>query len=173
MQRFGHRATLAIEVGGLPAYVVEAGETQASDVRVVDVWAGGTWLTCHDNAAYVPTLVHHMRGATELVRRREVPRCPFPSQSPAEVFRLLHADDSELREQFWLLRHWDEILDNVETYTWLDDLLVIAGQIWRPSHTEVFVARVSPDEFVATVDDAVEFLAGEVGPGLPSAGGRA
>ena len=167
MQRFGCRATFAVEVGSLPAYVVEAGETRASDVRVVDVWAGGEWLTCHDNAAYVPTLVHRMRSAAELVRRREVPRCPFPAQSPAEVFRLLQANDGEFREQFWLLRHWDEILDNVETYTWLDDLLVITGQIWRPSRTQVFVTRVSPDEFVATVEDAVEFLTG-----MPFAGGR-
>jgi hypothetical protein len=157
-RRFGHRDTFAVEVGGLPAYVVAAGETHVSDFRVVDLWAGGTWLTCHDNAAYVPTLVHQMRSAAELVRRREVPRCPFPWQSPAEVFRLLKANDSEFRQQFWLLHHWDEILDNVETYTWLDDLLVIACQIRQPFHTEVFVARVPPDEFVATIDEAVSLL---------------
>lgn len=158
MRRFGHRATFAIEVGGLPTYVVEAGATQVSDVRVVDIWAGGKWLTCHDNAAYVPTLVRCMRGTAELVRRREVPRRPFPWRSPAEVFRLLSANDREWRERFWLLRDWDEILDNVETYTWLDDSLVVACRIWRPSRTEVFVARVPPDEFVATIDGAISLL---------------
>ena len=166
--RFGHRATFAVEVGGLPSYVVEAGETQVSDLRVVDVWAGGKWLTCHDNAAYAPTLVHHMRSTAELVRRREVPQRPFPWRSPAEVFRLLNANDSEFRERFWLLRHWDEILDNVETYTWLDDLLVVACQIWRPCRTEVFVARVPPDEFAATIDDAADLLDGRVGRCLNS-----
>jgi hypothetical protein len=80
-----------------------------SDFRVVDLWADGKRLTCHDNAAFTPTLVHHMRSAAERVRRREVPPCPFP---------------------------------------------------WRPSRSGIFVARVSPDEFVTTVDEAVHFLAG-------------
>ena len=158
MQSFGHRATFAVEVGGLPAYLVEAGQTQVSDFRVVDLWAGGKRLTCHDNAAYTPTLVHHMRSAAELVRQGKVPRRPFPWRSPAEVFRLLHANDSEFREQFRLLSHWDEILDNVETYTWLDDLLVVACRIRQPIRSEIFVARVPPEEFVATVDEAARLL---------------
>lgn len=158
MRRFGNRATFAVEVGGLPAYVVEAGVTGVSDFRVVDLWAGGRWLTCHDNAAHVPTLVHQMRSVAELVRRREVPRRPFPWRSPAEVFRLLSANDSEFREQFWVLRNWDEILDNVETYAWLDDLLVVACRIRKPFRTQVFVARVDPDEFVSTVNEAISFL---------------
>lgn len=158
MRRFGDRGTFAIEVGDLPAYVVEAGGAQVSDVRVVDVWAGGKWLTCHDNAAYVPTLVGQLRATAERVRRREVPRRPFPWRSPAEAFRLLSARDSEFREQFWLLHGWDEILDNVETYTWLEDSLVLACRIWRPSRTEVFVSRVPPDGFVAAIDGVVSLL---------------
>jgi hypothetical protein len=160
MQPFGHRATFAVEVGGLPAYLVEAGQTQVSDVRVVDLWAGGKQLTCHSNAAHVPTLVHHLRSAADLVRRRKVPPRPFPWRSPAEVFRLLSANESEFREQFWLLRHWDEILDNVETYTWLDELLVVACRLRQPVRSEIFVARVPPDEFVATVEDAARLLDG-------------
>lgn len=158
MQTFGHRATFAVEVGGLPAYLVEAGQTQVSDFRVVDLWAGGKRLTCHDNAAYTPTLVHHMRFSAELVQRRKVPPCPFPWRSPAEVFRLLNANESDFREQFWLLRHWDEILDNVETYAWLDGPLVVACRIRQPVRSEIFVARVPPDEFVATIDEAARLL---------------
>jgi hypothetical protein len=160
MRRFGDRATFAIEVGGLPAYVIEAGFTGVSQVRMVDIWAGGRWLTCHDNAAFVPTLVHDLRCVAELVRRREVPRRPFPWRSPADVFRILSANDSEFRTRFWLLRNWDEILDNVETYTWLDDPLVVAFRIRKPFLTQVFVARVHPDEFVSTLDDAAGFLGG-------------
>ncbi|GAA2588391.1 hypothetical protein GCM10010435_78450 [Winogradskya consettensis] len=158
MQPFGHRDTFAVEVCGLPAYLVEAGQTQASHFRVVDLWAGGKQLTSHDNTAYTPTLVHHMRSAAELVRRRQVPRCPFPWRSPAEIFRLLNANGSEFRERFWLLSHWDEILDDVETYTWLDEVLVIACRIRRPSRSEIFVARVPPDEFVATIGEAARLL---------------
>ena len=155
---FGHRAAFAVEVGGLPAYLVALGQTRVSDVRTVDLWAGGERLTCHDSAAYTPTLVHHMRSAAELVRQRKIRPCPFPWRSPAEVFRLLNSDGSGLGEQFWLLRHWDEFLDNVETYTWLDEVLVVACQIRQPFRSEIFVARVPPDEFVATVDEAVHLL---------------
>jgi hypothetical protein len=159
MRRFGDRATLAVEVGGLPDYVVAAGATQTSAVRVVDVWAGGKCLTRHDNAAYVPTLVADMRHSAELVRRKEVPARPFPWRSPAEVFRLLRANETEFRQRFWLLNPWDEIMDGVETYTWLDGpLLVIAARIRRPVPTEIFVARVPQDAFVTTVDEAVNCL---------------
>lgn len=158
MRRFGHRATFAVEVGGLPAYLAEAGQTQAPDLRIVDLWAGGWRLTCHDNAAYTPTLVLSMRSAAELVRRRKVPRCPFPWRSPAEVFRLLNANDGEFRQRFWMLHDWDEILDNVQSFTWLDDQLVLACRIRKPFSSEIFVARVPPAEFVATIDEAVRFL---------------
>lgn len=159
MRRFGDRATFAVEVGGLPDYVVAAGATHTSEVREVDVWAGGKCLTRHDNAAFVPTLVPDLRHSAELVRRKEVPARPFPWRSPAEVFRLLRANETEFRQRFWLLNTWDEIMDSVETYTWVDGpLLVIAARIRRPVPTEIFVARVPQDEFVATVDEAASFL---------------
>ncbi|WP_305783377.1 hypothetical protein [Symbioplanes lichenis] len=157
---FGRRATFAIEVGGPPAYVVEAGATEATSVREVDVWADGRRLTCHDNAAYVPTLVPQLRSAADLVRQRAVPACPFPGRSPAEVFDCLSANDTGFAQRFWLLRHWDEILDNVETYAWLGDQLVITGRIRQPAQPDVFVAPVDPAEFVATLDEAVALLAG-------------
>jgi hypothetical protein len=107
----------------------------------------------------VPTLVADMRCSAELVRRKEVPARPFPRRSPAEVFRLLRANETEFRQRFWLLNPWDEIMDSAETYTWVDGpLLVIAARIRRPVHTEIFVARVPQDEFVTTVDEAVSFL---------------
>jgi hypothetical protein len=161
MRRFGDRATFAVEGGGLPDYVVAAGATQTSEVREVDVWAGGKCLTRHDNAAFVPTLVPDMRYSAELVRRKDVPARPFPWRSPAEVFRLLHANETEFRQRFWLMNTWDEIMDSVETYTWLDGpLLVIAARIHRPVHTDIFVARVPQDEFLTTVDEAATFLSG-------------
>ncbi|WP_236048431.1 hypothetical protein [Paractinoplanes ovalisporus] len=159
MRSFGRRATFAVEVGGLPAFAVEAGATRATNLREVDVWAGGRRLTCHDNTAFVPTLVHHMRSTAELIQQRAIPPSPFPWRSPAEVFRLLNANDSEFRQRFWLLHDWDEILDNVETYAWLDDQLVIACRIQRPIRSEVFVARLDPDECVTTINEAVDFLA--------------
>ncbi|GAA3923348.1 hypothetical protein [Actinoplanes auranticolor] len=46
----------------------------------------------------------------------------------------------------------------METYTWLDDLLVVACRIRQPFRSEIFVARVPPDEFVATIDEAARLL---------------
>ncbi|OKI79503.1 hypothetical protein A6A27_40595 [Micromonospora sp. CB01531] len=57
------------------------------------------------------------------MRRRDVKPCPFPGRAPEEIFRLLHADETVFREQFWFM-HWGETVDNVSTYAYLDDDLV-------------------------------------------------
>ncbi len=135
----------------------------APALRALDLWAAGKWLTCDDNMAHVPSLTWYMRKDADRVRRRHVRPCPVPGRSPEEVFRLLQADRAEFREKFWFMR-WSETVDNVSTYAYLDGDLVIAFGFWRPTHPfpedlgEVFVARVSPDEFVTLVEEAADLL---------------
>jgi hypothetical protein len=62
-RRFGRRDTFAAEVG----------EAEPPDMRVVDLWAAGTWLTTDDNVAYVPSLCHYLRMEAARVRARDVP----------------------------------------------------------------------------------------------------
>ena len=57
-----------------------------------------------------------------------------------------------------------ETLDNVSRYAYLDNDLVIVFAFWR-SHdarardrAKVFVARLQPDNFVATLEDAAALM---------------
>lgn len=135
-------------------------------LRVVDLWAAGKWVTTDDNSVYVPSFSWSMRLDAERVRRRDVEACPFPGSEPDDTFRLLQAGKTEFREKFWFMR-WGETVDNVSAYTYLDDDLVIIFGFWRESHPfpedmgTVFVARVPPDEFVATVEEAADLLDAE------------
>jgi hypothetical protein len=145
-RQFGGRATFAVEVGG----------TATPGLRVVDLWAAGRRLTVDDNAAHAPSLSYYMRMDAQRVRRHEIPACPFPGREPGEIFRLLHADETEMRQRFWFMR-WSEILDNVSTYAYLDDDLVIVFEFW--GEAQVFAARIPSEKFVAVIDDATDLLA--------------
>ena len=89
--------------------------------------------------------------------------CPYPERTPEEIFRLLEADETEFREQFWFMT-WGETVDNVSSYTYLEDDLVIVFAFWRAGHPypadlgQVFVVRIPPDEFAATLDEAANLL---------------
>lgn len=156
-RQFGDRATFAIEVGG----------TATPGLRAVDLWMGGKRLTVEDNAAYLPSLGFYMQKDAQRVRQHDIPVCPFPGREPDEIFRLLHADETEFRQQFWFM-HWSEILDNVSTYAYLDDDLVIVFEFWRDTHPfpeelgKVFTARIPPEKFVTIIDEATGLLATEI-----------
>jgi hypothetical protein len=158
MQRFGDRARFCVEIG----------EITPPSLRTVDLWAGGKWLTTDDNVIFLPTFIHFLRSTAAQVRRRDVSSCPFPEHSPEEIFRLLDADDeTDLREQFWLMR-WGETVDNVMSYVYLDgDELVIVFSYRRAGHPfpeelgKVFVARILPDEFAVVLEQAADLLDAE------------
>jgi hypothetical protein len=151
--RFGDRATFAVQVGGVAA----------TGLRDVDLWLAGQRLTVHDNAAYAPSLSYYMRSDAQRVRRSDIAACPFPGHQPGEILRLLHADETELREQFRFMR-WTEIVDNVSIYAYLDDDLVIVFEFWREDHPfpedlgNVFAVRLPPEEFLAIVEEAADQL---------------
>lgn len=147
---------------------MEVGEATAPALRVVDLWAAGTLITTDDNMAYVPSFTHYMRLEAERVRRGDVPSCPFPGRTPEEVFRLLRADETEFAQRFWFMR-WSETVDNVSTFACLDDDLVIMFEFWRARPAphevgEVFVARLSPEEFVSVVEGAGQVLDAGLAP---------
>ncbi|MFC4017289.1 hypothetical protein ACFOW4_04940 [Micromonospora sp. GCM10011542] len=154
---FGDRVTFAVEVG----------EIQPPSLRVVDLWMAGKRLTTDDNSALVPFFSRAMRSSAAQVRRRDVKPCPFPGHAPEEIFRLLQADETGFREQFWFMQ-WGETVDNVSTYAYLEDDLVILFAFWRASHPfledlgKVFVARIPPDEFAAIIEDSADLLDAEV-----------
>lgn len=149
---FGDRAAFAIEIG----------EPVSVGLRVVDMWAAGERLTADDNVAYVPSLGHYLQAAAAQVDQRQIRPIPFPGRSPEEIFRLLEADETDLRERYWFLR-WSETLDNVSSYAYLDDDLVIVFALWRAQSVpkefvKVFVARIAPEQFVAVLREAAALL---------------
>lgn len=154
MPRFGDRARFSMEIG----------EITPPSMRTVDLWAAGKWLTTDDNTAFLPTFIPLLRSTAARVRRRDITPCPFPERSAEETFELLNADETDLREQFWLL-HWGETVDNVTSYAYLDgDDLVIAFGYWRAEHPfpedlgKVFVARLPADEFSIILEQAADLL---------------
>ncbi|MEV4479460.1 hypothetical protein [Micromonospora coxensis] len=155
-RRFGDRATLAVEIG----------EVEPHQLRVVDLWAADKRLTTEDNSAFLPHFIGAMRSSAAQVRRRDVEPYPFPGLAPEEIFRLLHADETEFRERFWFMQ-WGETVDNVSTYAYLDEHLVIVFAFWRADHPSpddlgrIFVTRIPPEEFVATVEQAADLLDAE------------
>ncbi|WP_027345925.1 hypothetical protein [Hamadaea tsunoensis] len=154
---------MTAQFGDRAAFAVEIGEALSPDLRVVDLWAAGVRITTQDDVAYVPSLVHYMRSTAVRVRQGQVRPCPFPAKSPAEVFQQLEADQTDFRERYWFMR-WSEIVDNVASYAYLDDLLVIAFAFRRadpplPEHPgTVFVARIPPEDFATIVLQAVDLL---------------
>jgi hypothetical protein len=149
---FGDRAAFAIEIG----------EPVSVGLRVVDMWAAGERLTADDNVVYVPSLGHYLRAAAAQVDQRQIRPIPFPGRSPEEIFRLLEADETDLRERYWFLR-WSETLDNVSSYAYLDDDLVIVFALRRAQSVpekfvKVFVARIEPEQFVTVLREAATLL---------------
>jgi len=123
----------------------------------------GKRLTVSDNAAYLPSLTMYMQTDAQRVRDGDIAPCPFPDHEPGEIFRLLHADETEFREQFQFMR-WTEIIDNVSAYAYLDGDLVIVFEFWRKNHPfseelgEAFSTRLPPERFVAIVEEATGVL---------------
>jgi hypothetical protein len=151
------------QIGDRATFAVEVGDVESRSLRVVDLWAAGTWLTVDDNVVYLPSFSRHMRLDAQRVRQGDIRPCPFPGHAPEDIFRLLHEDESEFPEQFWFMR-WGETVDNVSTYAYLDNDLVIVFQFWRASHPvpeemgKTFVARLPADQFVAVVEEAADLL---------------
>ncbi|WP_028569320.1 hypothetical protein [Salinispora tropica] len=158
-RRFGDRATFAVEIRAVEPH----------QLRVVDLWAAGKRLTSNDNWAFLPSFIHAMRSSVAQVRRRDIKPCPFPGLEPEEIFRLLHADETEFREQFWFMQ-WGETVDNVVKYAYLDEDVVIVFAFWQADHPfpddlgRVFVARIPPEEFMAAVEEAADLLDAEFQP---------
>lgn len=155
-RRVGDRTTFAIEIG----------EAVSADLRIVDVWAAGKRLTTDDNVAYVPSLLHYLRRAAARVCQREIRPCPFPEHSSEQIFRQLEADETGFREHYWFMR-WSEMLDNVSSYAYLDDELVIIFAFRRDEHPapedrgKVLVAKIPPEHFATILLAAADLLSAQ------------
>jgi hypothetical protein len=130
------------------------------------VYAGGRRLTVDDDVAFVPSVRWLMQDDAERVSAGAVPPNPAVGRTPEEIYEVLHADDTEWREHFWLLQ-WGPTLDNVLFYAYVEaDELVIVFAFCRDQHPgpeEVgrpYIARVGRDRFARDLAAAAAALGG-------------
>jgi hypothetical protein len=128
----GDKQRFAVEVGEL----VEAGKPRAGgdQLRRVDLWAAGRWLTCDDSRAFVPELCIDVRDTLDLLRSGRDLSPPYAGVSLIETHRRLLEVDDGSREQFWFPM-WGPITDNVSGHLFRNgELLSITLEYWRETH---------------------------------------
>jgi hypothetical protein len=161
---------MAVLLGDKRRFAVEVGDWDGPALRRVDLWAADQWLTCDDNAAFVPQFRHSVKGTAVRVCAGHGSPLPFAGLSPAATHRRFVAatgnDDELLREQFWIF-HWGPTTDNLLAFHFRDgDELVLTFQFWREEHLlkhpghagAVFVVEIQAAEFAGILEDLIANL---------------
>jgi hypothetical protein len=153
---FGDKKRFAAEVGEF--------SDDSTQLRRVDLWAAGRWLTCDDNTAYVPQFCMSVQGTVNWLQSGCDLSLPLPGLSPVETHRRLLDIDDGSREQFWFPR-WGPTTDNVTAHVFrVGDRLVIPFEFWRPLHPrpeefgQVFVAELPESELVNVLEKMLAAL---------------
>lgn len=157
-QCFGDRSTFAIELGN--------SDDVSPDLRTVDVYADGRWLTCDDNVVYLPQFIGSLNddldwAITPEGDKRDTP--PFPDRSPVENHRemlRLAIDDNDLH-LFHSFMDWGPTSDNVSMHLFrIDGTAHRPFSFWRESHHDpterdtIYCARLSVDDLRVTLHRA-------------------
>ncbi len=130
--RFGSRSTFAFEIGD--------NFESHSDLRTVNVYADGRWLTCDDNVVYVP---HFLDALTcDLDRlvfppdpKRDTP--PKTSLSPTENHKYLIdlAKEDNTLHLYHRFMNWGPTADNVSMHFFRENGKIhLPFSYWRGSH---------------------------------------
>ena len=162
MKQFGTRQTFAIEIGGY--------QSPSSELRVVDVYADGQFLTCDDNTVYLPAFIGALQSDIQRMSADHTPchdAMPFETLSPIENHRRLLADaetDNDLH-LFHRFMDWGPTADNVSMHLFrIDDMAHIPFSFWRETHhdkrqlDQVYCAQLPYLDLFAVIQDAVQLL---------------
>ena len=136
-------------------------------LRQVDVWAAGRWLTCDDNAAYLPSFTASVeRSLGRLLTGPEGLNLsrPYTELSVADnLCRMLAAADAGDNRDYLSYRFlgWGPTTDNVSAVLFREGGTVfIPFSFWRESHHEpselgrVFVAELPERELLSVLHRA-------------------
>jgi hypothetical protein len=133
-----HRATVALLLGDKSTFAAEVGDPDGPDLRRVDLWVAGQWLTCDDNTVYVPQFRLSVAGTLDGL------------------------NDSEHHAL-----SWGPTTDNAQSYLYRDgDNTAITAQFWREDHLRahpehagvVFTAEIPTDELIDILERLVAAL---------------
>ncbi|MFF7205503.1 hypothetical protein [Streptomyces sp. NPDC008141] len=175
---------MSVVLGDKSKFAVEVGEP--GQLRRVDLWAAGVWLTCDDNVAFVPQFRRDVSETAAWLRTAGGSPLPFAGLDPKAVHQRLmlgsQADEEaeteagyELRSQFHALC-WGPTTDNVTAHLFRDaGRVVITWDFWREEHLlshpehagQVFVVEIPAEELMRILDDLVGVLDGVPGPSGP------
>jgi hypothetical protein len=157
---------VAILLGDKQRFAAEVGESRGGtdQLRHVDLWAAGRWLTCDDNTAYVPQFCVSVRDTLNWLRSGCDLSPPYAGLSLAETHRQLLEVGDGSREQFWFPL-WGPTTDNVSGHVFREgEWISIAMEFWRETHLpadergKVFVAGMPEVEFVNVLEQMIAAL---------------
>jgi hypothetical protein len=157
---------LAALFGDKQRFAAEVGEflRDSDQMRRVDLWAAGRWLTCDDNTVFIPQFCMSVSDTLNWLRSGCDLSLPYPGVSPVQTHRRLLVLDDGSREQFWFPR-WGPTTDNVVGHVVREgEWLMITLEFWRethqPSHErrQAFVAEIPESEFVGVLEQMLAAL---------------
>ena len=159
--------SVAIRFGDKERFAVEIGECyeDSPQLRRVDMWAAGHWLTCDDNWAYVPAFCHAVqRTITRMQESRDL-ELPHDGLDAADTHRRLRVADDESGWRFRTLG-WGPTTDNLVAMLFRlgPDRLALTFQFWREEHHDrdeagvIFTAEVARSEFLRVLAHTVGVL---------------
>ena len=154
--RYGSRHHFAIEI---------ASEAPEPEVRTVNIWGAGQWLTCDDNSAYVPVFASQLEHTARYLIASDRLAPPWPNLNPEEIHRRLDAQD-DVRETYRFM-NWGPTTDNVTAYVFrgrIDETVHLSFAFWRRDHPfpdqlgRVFTASLALRDLILILFDAATVL---------------
>ena len=157
-QRFGERNTFAIELG--------KPDEASPDLRTVDVYAAGRWLTCADNVAFLPQFIGSLNDdlnwlITPPTQKRD--KLPFDTLSPTENHNemlKIATEDNDLH-LFHRFMDWGPTADNVSMHLFRSDgTASLPFSFWRENHHDpneletTFCAKLPANDLMTTLHHA-------------------
>jgi hypothetical protein len=158
-------------IGDRDRFAAEVGEQAGHQLRRVDLWAAGQWLTCDDNMAYLPHFQREVARTADWIRAGTAQPLPFRSPSPQDAHRQLLDRVRGLEDdcfQFCPFSRWGPTADNVLSFVFRDgDRLVLTFEFWREQHLRahpghagmVLTAELGKEELTAILDQLTAVLA--------------
>lgn len=156
MPLFGEKIRFAAEVG-------EYSEG-SSQLRRVDLWAGGRWLTCDDNTAFIPQFRGDVRRTLDWLRSKSDLSPPFLGMAVIEMHKRLAVSENREGARF-AFPDWGPTTDNLLGYLFRrGEHFTMTFEFWRQEHTVpeergvVFLAEVSEQELVGVLEEMLTAL---------------
>lgn len=153
---FGNKRRFAAEVG-------EFWEN-SDQLRRVDLWGAGQWLTSTDNNVYIPQFRHGVQKSIGQLLAGVDLSPPFPDLSISETHRRLIERDDDFRWQFCFL-NWGPTTDDVSAHMFrVGSQIFISLEFVRPQHLEpdklekIFVAELPESELLSVLKQVTDAL---------------